>query len=150
MTSEIKWEKNMILNKENENIGNLFDVEYKIYQYYNEKGEIKKTISKPMSKKYIKQVEKKEYDGMFQKKCWAIQKVTLGISIASLVAEKALLSVCPPAALFALGVKYIAGHISLGSAGVSLTKTGIEYLSNKEFNEQTIINELLIEEEENY
>lgn len=67
MTSEIKWEKNMILIEGNENIGNIFDVEYKIYKYYNEKGEIKKTISKPISKKFIKQVEKKEYDGVLKK-----------------------------------------------------------------------------------
>lgn len=58
MTSEIKREKNMILSKENKNIGNLCDVIYKIYHYYNEKGEIKKSISKPISKKFIKQVEK--------------------------------------------------------------------------------------------
>lgn len=44
----------MILSKENENIGYLFDIENKIYHYYNEKREIKKSISKPISKKFIK------------------------------------------------------------------------------------------------
>ncbi len=134
MTSEIKWEKNMILNKENENIGNLFDVEYKIYQYYNEKGEIKKTISKPISKTFIKQVEKKEYDGMFQENCLKTQKVSLGVYIVSGVIGYALLSVCPPAALFALGVTIISSGIDLGSTAAFFIKEGIKYISNKELN----------------
>ena len=66
---EEKSERLMVINKDNENLGDLFDVKFKVYSYHNEIGKIVKSISKPVSKKYIKQIEKKEYDGKFQKNC---------------------------------------------------------------------------------
>ena len=39
---------------DNKNLGDLFDVKFKVYQYYNEKGEFVKSISKPVNKKFIK------------------------------------------------------------------------------------------------
>jgi len=150
MTVETKWEKNMILSKENENIGYLFDIEYKIYHYYNEKGEIKKSISKPINKKFIKQIEKTEYDGKFQENCETFTRVSDYVTITSFVGCLALCAFCPPAALGALVVECIASGIFLGSLAAKKIKDGIEYLSNKEFNEQTVINELLLEDEENF
>ena len=150
MTVEKKWEKNMILSKENENIGKLYDIEYKIYHYYNEKGEIKKTISKPINKKFIKEVVKTEYDGKFQENCQTLETVSDYVTVFSFVGCIALCAFCPPAALGALAIEYIAGGIGLGSAAAKKIKDEIEYLSNKEFNEQTVINELLIEDEENF
>ena len=57
--TEEKNEKVMIINKSNENLGDLFDVKYKVYYYYNEKGEKVKTISRPINKIFIKQIQKK-------------------------------------------------------------------------------------------
>ena len=150
MTYEIKKEKLMILRKENKNLGDLFDVEFKIYHYYNEKGEIKKTISKPINKKFIKEVVKTEYDGKFQENCKFTQLITCGVTILSYVGYFALCSFCPPAALGAVAVECVAGGVSIGSCAAKIIKDKIEYLSNKEFNEQTVINELLIEDEENF
>ena len=150
MNFEIKREKLMILNKENQNIGNIFEVEYKVYHYYNEKGEIKKSISKPISKQFIKQVEKTEYDGQFQENCWTTQKVSCGVCWLAMAGTFALSVVCPPAALGAFVVECIASGVSVGSLAASVIKTSTEYLSNKEFNEQTVINELLLEDEENF
>ena len=47
----------MIINKDNKNknLGDLFDAKFKVYIYYNEKGEIVKSISKPVDKKFIKE-----------------------------------------------------------------------------------------------
>ena len=150
MTVENKWEKNMILSKENKNIGYLFDIEYKIYHYYNEKGEIKKSISKPINKKFIKKLEKTEYDGKFQKNCWSTFELSCGVSVVSYFALYCLAAFCPPVAFGALAVGLISEGIFLGSFSAIGIKNGIEYLSNKEFNEQTVINELLIEDEENF
>ena len=63
--TEEKNEKVMIINKSNKNLGDLFDVKYKVYYYYNEKGEKVKTISRPINKIFIKQMQKKEFDGKF-------------------------------------------------------------------------------------
>lgn len=150
MTSEIKREKNMILSKENKNIGNLYDVIYKIYHYYNEKGEIKKSISKPISKKFIKQVEKTEYDGMFQKNCVTAVVVSGSVGLLSFACTIPLAFLSPPAALGAFVVGIVSSGIDIGSGIACGIKCGIEYLSNKEFNEQTVIDELLIEDENNF
>ena len=140
----------MILDKENKNKGLLFDVIYKIYHYYNEKGEIKKTISKPISKQFIKQIEKKEYDEKFHKKCWINQLVSGGVTYLALAAGIAFSSVCPPAAIGAFLIEFISGGVSLGSLAANIIKYSKEDSANKEFNEQTVINELLLEDEENF
>jgi hypothetical protein len=142
---EEKSEQLMVLNKDNENLGDLFDVKFKVYNYYNEKGKIVKSISKPVSKKYIRQIEKKECDGKFQKYCAA----TLVISCISCFVTLGLASICPPVTFGAAFFGFTSLGISAGSALALGIKDATEYLSNKEFNEQTVINEILIEEEEN-
>ena len=149
MTYEIKKEKLMILRKENKNLGDLFDVEFKIYHYYNEKGEIKKSISKPIKKTFIKQLEKNEYDGKFQENCDSVMIVSGFGVIGGAVGLIGFASLCPPVALSALVIGALSYAVNLGSFASFGIKNAIEYLSNKEFNEQTVIDELLIEEEEN-
>ena len=150
MTYETKCEKLMILKKENKNIGDLYDVEYKIYHYYNEKGEIKKSISKPINKKFIKQLEKTQFDKNFVKNCLKISCISAGGMICGVICEFALLSVCPPAAIGALAFGMGSAAVSLGSSTAGLIHAAPKYFTNKEFNEQTVIDELLIEEEENF
>ena len=96
MTYETKCEKLMILKKENKNIGDLYDVEYKIYHYYNEKGEIKKSISKPINKKFIKQLEKTQFDKNFVKNCMNIFCISGLVEFCAIPCVFALLSICPP------------------------------------------------------
>ena len=56
---EKKNEKVMIINKSNKNLGDLFDVKYKVYYYYNEKGKKVKTISRPIKKNLLNKYKKK-------------------------------------------------------------------------------------------
>ncbi len=76
--------------------------------------------------------------------------VSGSVGLLSLVSSAALASFCPPAALGAFVVAFASFGIGGGSLIAAGIKDGIEYLSNKEFNEQTVINELLIENENNF
>ena len=149
---EEKWEKNLIINNNNKAIGDLFDVKYKIYNYYNKNGKIIKTITKPIEKKFIKQLKKKEYDGKFEEKCG---KVNIGSGIITAIlylGELSLIPICPYISLYSFFITYFSSlTVFLGTVSAVGIKSGIEYLSNKEFNEQKVIEELIIEEdEENY
>ena len=146
---EEKREKNLIINNDKKEIGDLYDVKYKIYNYYNQSGKIIKTISKPIEKKFIKQLNKKEYDGNFQKNCL---KVMFGVNITGIVLYIGALSVvpfCPPISLCLLNVGFISNATAyIGGISAIGIKSGIEHFSNKEFNEQKVIDELIIEEDE--
>jgi len=67
---EEKLEKLFELHKDNKNIGDLFEIKYKIFNYLNQEEKIIKTISIPVEKKFIKQIEKTEFDGQSQNKCF--------------------------------------------------------------------------------
>ena len=147
MRLDEKTQKLMLLNEFNKNLGDLYEVKYKVYHYYNEKGKEVKTITKPVKKTFIKQIKKNEYDGEFQKNCWTTTVISGGITFLAGLGTVALAIFCPPAALGALAIGVISGGVEIGSLAANGIKTASEYLSNKEFNEQTVIDELLIEEE---
>ena len=144
---EEKWDKLLIVNKENRNVGDLYDVKYKVYSYYNNKNDVIKVISKPIDKKFIKTLEKTEYDGHFQKNCDKVKFASATIITPSWLGGVALLAFCPPAAAALFGIELIAGSVMLVSKVASDIKTLTEYISNKEFNEQKVIEELLLEED---
>ena len=150
MKTEEKMEKLMIINKYDRSLGDLYDVKFKVFRYYNEKGKEVKVISRPINKTFIKQIKKKEYDGEFQDNCWKTTEISGYVTAIAGVGTMALAFFCPPAALAALAIGYIAEGVQLGSLAVNGVKTASEYLSNKEFNEQKVIEEIKIEEEENF
>jgi len=149
---EEKWEKNLIIKDNNKNVGDLFDVKYKVYNYYNQNGKIIKTIAKPIEKKFIKQLSKKEYDGKFQEICGKVGAGTVITGLALYLGALSLMPICPPISFYLFMSSYIGvSSIFIGAVASARIKSGIEYLSNKEFNEQKVIDELKIEEdEENY
>jgi len=67
---EEKLDKLFVLHENSKNIGDLFEVKYKIYNYLNQNEKIIKTISIPYEKKFIKQIEKGEFDGQSKSKCF--------------------------------------------------------------------------------
>ena len=148
LVKEEKREQVMILNDKNKNIGDLFDVKFKIYSFYNQKGIKIKTISKPVEKKFIKKLEKYEYDGKFQDSCFNIEIKSAVVSITSNIIGVSLVSFCPIASLCFFSLGTIGLTATLGSFAGIIGKYAIEYLSNKEFNEQKVIEELIIEEDE--
>ena len=138
----------MILNDKNRNIGDLFDVKFKIYSFYNQKGIKIKTISKPIEKKFIKKLEKKEHDEKFDESCINIYLKSGAVTLASYIIGVSLTSFCPIASLGFFCLEFIGATVSVGSGVGFFGNVAIEYLSNKEFNEQKVIEELIIEEDE--
>lgn len=145
---DYKSERMMILNKENNNIGDLYNVELKVYNYINKKGKIIKTIAKPIKKEFIKQILKKEFDGKFQDNGLKVVQASGIISSVGMTASILIGFFCPPAAIGAL--IFFGAHVavSLGTATAIVGKDHSEYLANKEFNEQKIIDEILLEDDE--
>ena len=95
-------------------------------------------------------MEKTEYDGMFQKNCVTAVVVSGSVGLLSFACTIPLAFLSPPAALGAFVVGIVSSGIDIGSGIACGIKCGIEYLSNKEFNEQTVSDELLIEDENNF
>jgi GTP-binding protein EngB required for normal cell division len=147
VTKEEKWEQFLVLHKDNRNIGDLYNVKFKIYNYLNQNGDIIKSISHPVDKKHIKQLEKKEYDGKFQNNCKKAFFASDLIGIASFCGTLALETICPPVATALLALELTSFGVWTGSAVIGGIKTASEYLSNKEFNEQKVIDELKLEED---
>ena len=58
--------------------------------------------------------------------------------------------VCPPAVIGAFALYMGSLGVSIGTYAAIGIHVATEYFTNKEFNEQTVIDELLIEEEENF
>ncbi len=145
--AEEKLDKVLILHKDNKNIADLFEVKIKTYNFFNKDEKIIKTISKPIEKKFIKQIEKKEYDGHFQKKCLKTQLITGGLGFVAMICTFSSLSF-PPLCLGFLITSEIFYSISISSGGAGLAKDATEYFSNKEFNEQKVIEELAIIEKD--
>ena len=108
-------DKVLLLNKNNNNIGDLFEVKYKVYNYYNQNGEIIKKIAKPIEKKFIKQLVKTEYDGKFQETCDNVTITSGIISIFSVIGGLALLTICPQATNALMVVGFSSGSITEGS-----------------------------------
>ena len=145
---DYKTEQLMLLDKNDHNLGYLYEVKFKIYKYMNKEGKIIKTIDKPIEKTEIRKITKTEYDGKFQE--GGIKTMT-GTSIAGLAcyavgAVSAFF--CPPLAIGAFLLGSLSGAVSFSSGVACGIKTATEYLSNKEFNEQKIIEEILLEEDE--
>lgn len=148
LVKEEKWEQVMILNDSNRNIGDLFDVKFKIYSFYNQKGIKIKTISKPVEKKFIKKLEKFEYDKKFEESWYNICFHSAAVSIGSRIVGTSLIPFCPIVSLTFFSLGTISGTVNLVSLSSLLGKKVIEYLWNKEFNEEKVIEELIIEEDE--
>lgn len=113
-----KWEQRLVLKKGNKNIGDLFNIKFKIYKYLNQNGEIIKTIAIPVNKEFIKQLEKKEYNGKFQINCLKAFLVTNSISIASIIGSLVLEAICPPVATALLVLELSSYGASIGSATI--------------------------------
>lgn len=143
---EEKWEQLLIKNKDNQNLGDLFDVKFKVYQYYNEKGEIKKSISKPIDKKFIKKMERKVYT-KFQKNLEKIFWTSFGVTISSMAGVYGLRVFCPPISLCSIVLFCVSFTVCEICVNKETHKRTIEK-NNKEFDEKKVINEILIEEEE--
>ena len=62
------WKEMFLLNDKKSEIGELINVKYKTYNYYNLKGDIIKILSKPIQKEFIKQLTKEEYESQFPDK----------------------------------------------------------------------------------
>ena len=75
---EAFWLKNKILKK-----GELIELKWKIYKYYNQKGKLIKELSKPIEKKFIKEITQKEYESKFPNKFIIdLQNIILGVEVA--------------------------------------------------------------------
>ena len=92
-------------------------------------------------------MEKKEYNGKFQINCLKAFLVTNSISIASIIGSLVLEAICPPVATALLVLELSSYGASIGSATIGGIKTASEYFSNKEFDEQKVIDELKLEED---
>ena len=101
----------------------------------------------PVNKEFIKQLEKKEYNGKFQTNCSKALWITSSIFIASIIGFASVEAICPPVATALLVLSISSIDASFGSATLSDIKTRSEYFSNKEFNEQKVIDELKLEED---
>ena len=154
-----------ILDKNDKNMGKLYECKFNIYKYFNDKNKIIKRIALPNKEegfKYIKEIKKTEFDGKFQENC---AKVTVGsmlfgaglccLSVVSVIGSIFFppLGFCGLACL--LGALE-AFPISLGTAAVIGIKEGLEYIKNREFNnqkiviEEDIIKEILNDDEKEY
>ena len=92
----------------------------------------------------MKKIEKKEYDGKFQENCKKTKWTTYALGIASMVGSIALEFACHPVAIDLLVLQCASFNAEFGSAALSGAKTVREYMSNREFNEQTVKDELNI------
>ena len=135
LKTEEKFDQVLVLHKDNKNIGDLFEVKFKIYNYLNQNDKIIKTISKPVEKKFIKQIEKKEFDLNFQFK---VQIISFVLGCASYIG----LLCMPPLSLGFLTAEAAFTGITLSDKAAGKIKDAIEYYSNKEFNELKVIQEL--------
>ena len=138
----------MLLDKDDHNLGHLYDVKFKIYKYMNKEGKIIKTIDKPIDKVEIRKITKTEYDGKFQEAGLKTMTGTSAAGAVCYVVGAVSAFFCPPLAIGAFLLGSLSGAVSLSSGVACGIKTATEYLSNKEFNEQKIIEEILLEEDE--
>lgn len=58
---EAFWLKNKISG-----VGELINLKMKVYQYFNQKGDKIKELSKPIEKIFIKEITQKEYESKFK------------------------------------------------------------------------------------
>jgi hypothetical protein len=114
LKNEEKLDKILVFHKNNRNIGDLFEVKFKIYNYLNQNEQIIKTISKTIEIKFIKQIAKTEFDGQFQKNCSKTESITLSFYCFSFVDGIVSLSI-PPLAFGFFVASYTFGGISLSS-----------------------------------
>ena len=144
---EEKWEEIMILHKDNQNVGDLFNVKFKVKNYLSQIGKVIKKISIPIEKQFIKQLDKKENNMKFRNICENIGVISGYIVIPSIVGSLSTAILCPPI-FTAFLITSISSILSfVGSAAIAGIKEGIQYRYNREFNEKTVIDELLIEDD---
>ena len=148
---EDKEDQLFILDKKNKNKGKLFQCKIKIYKYYNnESNDPIKTIllpDKTTKPKFIKEITKEEYDGKFQRNCQIACKAFSVGFVGSWIGSVAcgIGSIfCPP--LIAGAILFWGTGVGswFGVAGSSVAagiKNSIEYNTNLEFNNQTVLTE---------
>ena len=135
---EEKNEEIMILNKDNKKIGNIYDIKFKIYNYYNQDGKIIQKISYPIEKNLIKEGVKNKSNNYID----LGMGICIGVGVTSFVSlcsSFICVFFCPPAAFISLGIFITNGFIGTGVLAY-------DELRNKEFDEQKVIEELLIED----
>lgn len=154
-----------ILDKNDKNMGKLYECKFNIYKYFNDKNKIIKRIALPNKEegfKYIKEIKKTEFDGKFQKNCAKVivGSMLFGLGLYSLGLVSAIGSIFFPPLGYCTVACILGGleaiPISFGTAAVIGIKDGLEYIKNREFNnqkiviEEDIINEILNDDEKEY
>ena len=128
---EKKYEE-IIVMKENCNSGDLYKVTYKTINYYNQKGELIKSLSKYCNKEFIKQINKVNINGGIK----AIGSIIVnGIKIIGITGMMILSAPL-------LIQEGIANSILKATDDL---KNDYRYLTNKDFKEKIIMKELLID-----
>ena len=128
---EIKCE-DIIVMKEGYNSGDLYKVTYKIINYFNQKGELINSLSKYCKKEFIKKVNKVDFNGGFK----AIGSIIVnGIKIIGISGEIILSAPL-------LIQEGLANQIFKAFDDI---KDDYRYLTNKDFKEKKIMEELLID-----
>ena len=128
---ENKFEEIIVMKKDC-NSGDLYKVTYKTINYFNQKGELIKSLSKYSDKEFIKKINKVDFNGGFK----AIGSIIVnGIKIIGISGAIIL-----PAPL--LIQEGIANELFKASDDI---KDDYRYLTNKDFKEKKIMEELLID-----
>ena len=128
---EKKYEEIIVMN-EDSNSGDLYKVTYKTINYFNQKWELIKSLSKYSDKEFIKKINKVDFNGGFKA---IVSIIVNGIKIIGISGAIIL-----PAPL--LIQEGIVNEVFKTSDDI---KNDYRYLTNKEFIERKIIKELLID-----
>ena len=143
---EEKWEKLIVKEKNNDNKKFLYDVKFKVYNYYNKKGDLIKQLSIAKDKKKLKEVNEKDFKD-FQEGLGTLGLV--GYKLGGCSAVLAVVSIAfPPAfGFFATSFLTCIGAGFAGFGGYFLTEK-IENWCNEDFIGKEIVDELFLENDE--
>ena len=143
---EEKWDKVIVKDKNDSEKGTLYDVKFKVYNYYNQKGDVIKILSIPKEQKKIKELERKDFseaENNFMK----TGVVTYHLGIWSACLALATIAIPPAFAFFAQGI-FVNWAITLGSGLAAVSVRPIQNYCNKDFLENQIVDELFNEDDD--
>lgn len=143
---EEKWDKVIVKNKNNSNKGTLYEVKFKVYTYYNQKGDVIKILGVPKEQKKIKELERKDFTKV-EDTLMRTSFTTFHMGIWSACLALATIAFPPTFGFFAGGFLVNWG-ISIGATFAGLGVKPIEKYCNKDFREAEIVNELFNEDDD--